>query len=119
MNYGTYCGSMQAFNLNTLLNLMHVKGKGRKTTLLHFVVKENIRSECKHIAQAVDQSFSISNLTSNGIDGKDETYVNDEDDYMHLGLQVVSGLIDELHNVKNVVGIDLDLVTSCVSKLFS
>ena len=36
---------------------------------------------------------------------------------MRFGLQAVAGLSDELHNVKKAAGIDLDTVTSCVSKL--
>jgi hypothetical protein len=119
MNSGTYRGGAQAFNLNTLLKLADVKGKDGKTTLLHFVVQEIIRSEGKHIADAADQSPSSSNPTSYGIDGKDETSVNKEEDYVRFGLQVVSGLSDELHNVKKAAGIDSDTLTSCVSKLAS
>ncbi|RRT80270.1 hypothetical protein BHE74_00032719 [Ensete ventricosum] len=45
MNDGTYRGGAQAFKLDTLLKLSDVKGADGKTTLLHFVVKEMIRSE--------------------------------------------------------------------------
>ena len=38
MNYGTYRGGAQSFNLNTLMKLVNVKGRDGKTTLLHFVV---------------------------------------------------------------------------------
>lgn len=119
MNSGTNRGGAQAFNLNTLLKLADVKGKDGKTTLLHFVVQEIIRSEGKHIAEAAAQSASSSDPTSYGLDGKDETSVNKEDDHMRLGLQAVAGLSDELHNVKKAAGIDSDTVTSCVSKLAS
>lgn len=119
MNSGTYRGGAQAFNLNTLLKLADVKGTDGKTTLLHFVVQEIIRSEGKHIAEAADQSASSSVPTSYGIDGKDESSVNKEDHYMRFGLQAVAGLSDELHNVKKAAGIDSDTVTSCVSKLAS
>lgn len=119
MNSGTNRGGAQAFNLNTLLKLADVKGTDGKTTLLHFVVHEIIRSEGKRIAEAADQSHSSSNATSYGIDGKDETSANKEDDYMRYGLQAVAGLSDELHNVKKAAGIDSDTVTGCVSKLAS
>ena len=106
MNSGTYCGGSQAFNINTLLKLADVKGTDGKTTLVHFVVQEIIRSEGKHIAEAADQSASSSVPTSYGIDGKDESSVNKEDDYMRFGLLAVAGLSDELHNVKKDAEID-------------
>jgi len=56
---------------------------------VHFVVQEIIRSEGKHIAEAADQSTSRSVPASYGIDGKDESSVNKEDDYMRFGLQAV------------------------------
>ena len=92
MNSGTYRGGAQAFNLNTLLKLADVKGTDGKTTLVHFVVQEIIRSEGKHIAEGADQSTSSSVPTSYGIDGKDESSVNKEDDYMRFGLQLLQGL---------------------------
>ena len=54
MNSGTYCTSAQAFNLNTLLKLADVKGTDGKTTLVHFVVQEIIRSKGKHIAKIAE-----------------------------------------------------------------
>ena len=86
---------------------------------MHFVVQEIIRSEGKHIAEAEDQSASSSVPTSYGIDGKDESSINKEDDYMLFGLQAVAGLSDELHNVKKAARIDSDTMASCVSKLAS
>ena len=44
MNSGTYRGGAQDFNLNTVLKLADVKGTDGKTTLVHFVVQEIIRS---------------------------------------------------------------------------
>ena len=43
MNSSTYHGGAQAFNLNTLLKLVDVKGTDGKTNLVHFVVQEIIR----------------------------------------------------------------------------
>ena len=45
MNVGTNRGEATAFKLDTLLKLVDVKGTDGKTTLLHFVVQEIIRSE--------------------------------------------------------------------------
>lgn len=45
MNVGTARGGAMAFKLDTLLKLADVKGTDGKTTLLHFVVQEMIRSQ--------------------------------------------------------------------------
>ncbi|CAH1454593.1 unnamed protein product [Lactuca virosa] len=45
MNIGTNRGDAQAFKLDTLLKLIDVKGADGKTTLLHFVVQEIVRTE--------------------------------------------------------------------------
>ncbi|KAI8005634.1 Formin-like protein 5 [Camellia lanceoleosa] len=56
MNDGTFRGGAQAFKLDTLLKLSDVKGTDGKTTLLHFVVKEIIRSEGVRAARAARQT---------------------------------------------------------------
>ncbi|WJX13250.1 Formin-like protein 11 [Trifolium repens] len=45
MNVGTIRGGARAFKLDALLKLADVKGTDGKTTLLHFVVQEIVRSE--------------------------------------------------------------------------
>jgi len=45
MNVGTARGGAMAFKLDTLLKLADVKGADGRTTLLHFVVQEMIRSQ--------------------------------------------------------------------------
>lgn len=45
MNDGTIRGGAKAFKLDALLKLSEVKGTDGRTTLLHFVVQEMIRSE--------------------------------------------------------------------------
>ncbi|OAY67153.1 Formin-like protein 1 [Ananas comosus] len=52
MNVGTNRGDAHAFKLDTLLKLVDVKGTDGKTTLLHFVVQEIIRSEGSRLASA-------------------------------------------------------------------
>eukprot|EP01018_Ginkgo_biloba_P024379 Gb_11092 [translate_table: standard] len=117
MNAGTFRGDAQAFNLDTLLKLADVKGTDGKTTLLHFVVQEIIRSEGMRIARTADQYPRNSYSTSNSRHGKQESSVDNENDYQRLGLQVVAGLSNELHNVKKAAGIDSDVLTSSASKL--
>lgn len=47
MNAGTSRGNAQAFNLSSLRKLSDVKSADGKTTLLHFIVEEVVRSEGK------------------------------------------------------------------------
>ncbi|XVE49777.1 hypothetical protein DITRI_Ditri01bG0109000 [Diplodiscus trichospermus] len=115
MNDGTYRGGAQAFKLDTLLKLSDVKGIDGKTTLLHFVVQEIIRSEGRRALRTQLSSQSLSSFCS-------EDFVEDhnrdrEEHYRSLGLQVVSGLSGELEDVKKAAVIDADSLTSTVSKL--
>ncbi|CAM8891031.1 unnamed protein product [Rhodiola kirilowii] len=115
MNNGTYRGGAQAFKLDTLLKLSDVKGTDGKTTLLHFVVQEIIRSEGIRAARVARESHSSSSF-------KSEDYVEDfsedsEEYYCSLGLQVVSGLDDELKDVKKAAIIDADGLTTTVTNL--
>ncbi|KAJ1441921.1 Formin, FH2 domain [Sesbania bispinosa] len=107
MNDGTYRGGAQAFKLDTLLKLSDVKGTDGKTTLLHFVVQEIIRSEGIKAARAAKESKSSSSIKT------DET----EDHYREIGLQVVSHLSSELENVKKAAVLDADSLTATASKL--
>ena len=47
MNTGTSRGSADGFKIESLLKLKDIKGKDRKTSLLHFIVKELIKKEDK------------------------------------------------------------------------
>ncbi|KAL2466868.1 Formin-like protein [Abeliophyllum distichum] len=87
MNDGTFRGGAQAFKLDTLLKLSDVKGIDGKTTLLLFVVQEIIRSE------------------------------ESDEHFRSIGLQVVSGLGNQLENVKKAAVLDADGLTGTVSKL--
>ncbi|KAL3637700.1 hypothetical protein CASFOL_018148 [Castilleja foliolosa] len=101
MNDGTNRGSAKAFKLDTLLKLVEIKGIDGKTTLLHFVVQEIIRSEGTD-----DQTLSRKpNLNFN------------EDDLKKQGLQIISGLSKELGNVKKAASMDSDVLSGYVSKL--
>ncbi|KAL0443436.1 UNVERIFIED_CONTAM: Formin-like protein 5 [Sesamum latifolium] len=115
MNDGTFRGGAQAFKLDTLLKLSDVKGTDGKTTLLHFVVQEIIRSEGKRAARAAKENPSISSLKS---DDQLEEPTEESDEHLRsIGLQVVSGLSNELENVKRAAILDTDSLTGTVSKL--
>jgi len=100
MNVGTNRGEARAFKLDTLLKLVDVKGTDGKTTLLHFVVQEIIRSE------GTDSNTKVeSNPTFN------------EGVFKKQGLQIVSGLSRELSHIKKAAGMDADVLRGYVSKL--
>ncbi|KZV55450.1 hypothetical protein F511_24344 [Dorcoceras hygrometricum] len=108
MNSGTNRGDAHAFNIHTLLKLLDVKGADRKTTLLHFVVQEIIRTE----------GSSISGVHHNPepIKSRQPTLC-DEVEFLKIGLQVVSGLSGELTNVKKAASMDANLLSNDIAKL--
>ncbi|WMV48810.1 hypothetical protein MTR67_042195 [Solanum verrucosum] len=114
MNDGTFRGGAQAFKLDTLLKLSDVKGIDGKTTLLHFVVQEIIRSEGIRAARARDRG-SVSSIKSDDL--PEDQSQDAEEYYRSTGLQVVSGLSSELENVKKAAILDADSLTGTVSKL--
>lgn len=91
MNVGTARGEARAFKLDTLLKLADVKGADGTTTLLHFVVREIIRSECG---------------TPDGSWRREEE-----------GVKMVAGLGRELGNVKKAAGMDWDVLGRYLSNL--
>lgn len=101
MNDGTYRGGAQAFKLDTLLKLSDVKGTDGKTTLLHFVVQEIIRSEGLRSAAHAAKEPKDSKQSHHQI----------------LGLQAVSGLGNELEHVKNAAVLDAGSLIGTVAKL--
>jgi Formin Homology 2 Domain len=98
MNVGTNRGEAKAFKLDTLLKLADVKGTDGKTTLLHFVVQEIIRSE---------ETNGEHNVQNNPR----------EEQFRNQGLRVVSGLSNELSNVRKAAGMDSDVLSGYISKL--
>lgn len=103
MNVGTNRGDAHAFKLDTLLKLVDVKGADGKTTLLHFVVQEIVRSEGSRL--------------HGGNDANDQFAIQNEVELKKLGLQVVSGLSGELVSVKKVATMDSTVLTNEVGKL--
>ncbi|XP_028807700.1 formin-like protein 5 [Neltuma alba] len=115
MNDGTFRGGAQAFKLDTLLKLSDVKGVDGKTTLLHFVVKEIIRSEGIRAVRATKESKSFSSIKTDDL--LEEVSTESEERYRELGLQVVSRLSSELENVKKAAALDADVLTGTTAKL--
>ena len=109
MNVGTIRGGARAFKLDTLLKLADVKGTDGKTTLLHFVVQEIIRSEGIRVSDSIMGRISKKS--------KSNTVEEREEDYRRMGLDLVSGLSTELYNVKKTAAIDLDVLGCSVSNL--
>lgn len=112
MNVGTIRGGARAFKLDALLKLADVKGTDGKTTLLHFVVQEIVRSEGIRVSDSIMGKISISQKSN-----KNRTEEEKEEDYRRMGLELVSGLSTELYNVKKTATIDLDVLASSVSNL--
>ena len=105
MNVGTNRGDATAFKLDTLLKLVDIKGTDGKTTLLHFVVQEIIRTEGSGGESSNENVQTQMNSQFN------------EDDFRKKGLQVVAGLSRDLGNVKKAAGMDSDVLSSYVLKL--
>ncbi|GJU41174.1 formin-like protein 1 [Tanacetum coccineum] len=91
MNIGTNRGDAQAFKLDTLLKLIDIKGADGKTSLLHFVVQEIIRTE------GTRHTNETTNLT--------------------IGLQTISSLGSDLSNVKKAAGMDSEVLIGDVTRL--
>ncbi|ONI30606.1 hypothetical protein PRUPE_1G261700 [Prunus persica] len=120
MNAGTSRGNAQAFNLSSLRKLSDVRSSDGKTTLLHFVVEEVIRSEGKRCVINTNHSLSRSssqshnrNLSSENLKPKEDR----EKEYMMLGLPMVGGISAEFSNVKKAAAIDYDSFAGTCSAL--
>ncbi|KAF9681568.1 hypothetical protein SADUNF_Sadunf05G0015200 [Salix dunnii] len=109
MNVGTIRGGAKAFKLDALLKLSDVKGTDGKTTLLHFVVQEIIRSEGIRVSNSIMGKISQKNKT--------KTVEEREENYRRMGHDLVSGLSTELYNVKKTATLDLDALASSVLNL--
>ncbi|XP_022735388.1 formin-like protein 5 [Durio zibethinus] len=115
MNDGTFRGGAKAFKLDTLLKLSDVKGVDGKTTLLHFVVQEIIRTEGLRAVRVARESKSFSSIKSDDL--LEDVSPDMEEHYRSLGLQVVSHLSSDLENVKKAAALDAENLTGTVAKL--
>jgi len=120
MNAGTSRGNAQAFKLTSLGKLSDVKSMDGKTTLLHFVVEEVVRTEGKRCFLNRNRSLSRnSSQRSNGsVISEDSASKGErEKEYMMLGLPAVGGLSIEFSNVKKAAQIDYDTFAATCSAL--
>ncbi|VFR01776.1 unnamed protein product [Cuscuta campestris] len=102
MNAGTTRGGATSFNLDALLKLPDIKAADGKTSLLHFIVQQIIRSE------GLDLSHSIVGKIQHPFG---------EYDYHRMGLDLVSGLGLELCHVKKAATVDLESLCQSLSHL--
>ncbi|GJN11937.1 hypothetical protein PR202_ga30175 [Eleusine coracana subsp. coracana] len=116
MNDGTFRGGAQAFKLDTLLKLADVKGIDGKTTLLHFVVQEIVRSEGVRAVRAAKEQVNGSICSVNSEDLSQDVG-DDTEHYRQLGLNVVSSLGEDLQNVRKAACLDSDALTISVASL--
>ncbi|XP_054790696.1 formin-like protein 8 [Prosopis cineraria] len=120
MNAGTSRGNAQAFNLSSLRKLSDVKSTDGKTTLLHFVVKEVVRSEGKRCVFNRDHRLSRSGSRKINSKGDTENSVSEEQrevEYLRLGLPFVGGISTEFSNVKKAALIDYNSLVASISSL--
>ncbi|KAK9027639.1 hypothetical protein V6N11_067464 [Hibiscus sabdariffa] len=113
MNAGTARGNAQAFNLTSLLKLSDVKSTDGKSTLLHFVVEQVVRSKGKECVASRSHSLGRSNSTTGNSTSKEDR----EKEYIMLGLPVVGGLSAEFSNVKKAATIDFNTLSGTCSAL--
>lgn len=129
MNAGTARGNAQGFNLSALRRLSDVKSIDGKTTLLHFVVEQVVRSEGRRCAINQNDSLDRSNsqrgknsdpnsASQTPKEEKEEEKENKkEKEYLMLGLPVLGGLSTEFYNVKKAAVIDHDSFINMCSTL--
>jgi len=121
MNAGTQRGNAQAFNMASLRKLSDVKSTDGKTTLLHFVVEEVVRSEGKRAVLNRSHSLSrSSSRNSNYSDDSQNSSASNEQrqkEYITLGLPVVGGISSEFSNVKKAAVTDYNAFVGSISAL--
>ncbi|XP_061360806.1 formin-like protein 8 [Gastrolobium bilobum] len=124
MNAGTQRGNAQAFNLASLRKLSDVKSTDGKTTLLHFVVEEVVRSEGKRAVLNRNHSLSRSNSRSSSSsnssghsENSDTSNEQRQRECITLGLPIVGGISSEFSNVKKAALIDYKSFVGSISAL--
>jgi hypothetical protein len=100
MNVGTARGGAMAFKLDTLLKLADVKGTDGKTTLLHFVVQEMVRSQ-KPPARAAEGLDIVTGLAAELTNVRKTATVD-----LDVLTTSVSSLSSGLSRIKALVGTD-------------
>lgn len=130
LNMGTNRGDAQAFKLDTLLKLADVKGTDNKTTLLHFVIQEIIRSESSKLTRLGSTCSTPSTPNTPGsptnfsakleaaMESPNAAQQNlDGEESKKMGMAMVMGLPTEMSNVKKAGGLDLNALKQSAQKL--
>uniref|UniRef100_A0A5B7BX91 Formin-like protein n=1 Tax=Davidia involucrata TaxID=16924 RepID=A0A5B7BX91_DAVIN len=121
MNAGTARGNAQGFNLSALKKLSYVKSTDGKTTLLHFVVEQVVRSEGQRCAINQNHGLGRNNGegSNNGDPNSDSPTAKEERDkeYLMLGLPALGALSIEFSNAKKAATIDHDSFINMCSTL--
>ncbi|XP_052181053.1 formin-like protein 4 [Diospyros lotus] len=122
MNAGTARGNAQGFNLSSLRKLSFVKSTDGKTTLLHFVVEQVVRSEGQRrvINQVRDLDERYNQSTNDRYPDSDSLRTKEEErdkEYFMSGLPVLGRLNVEFSNLKKAAAIDYDSFMNMYSNL--
>ncbi|KAB5524909.1 hypothetical protein DKX38_022658 [Salix brachista] len=119
MNAGTSRGNAQGFNLTALRKLSDVKSTDGKTTLLHFVVEQVVRSEGRRRVLNRSHSMERSNSqTKINSDLNSDTLTEEErnKEYMLSGLQALRDMIAEFSDVRRAAAVEFDsFINTCSS----
>lgn len=122
MNAGTSRGNAQGFNLSALRKLSDVKSTDGKTTLLHFVVEQVIRSEGRRSElngnHSLGRTYSQSTKTGDS-NSESSTPKERDNEYLKQGLPALEGLSNEFTNVKKAARIEHDTFINICSSLAS
>lgn len=111
MNAGTARGNAQGFNLTALRKLSDIKSTDGKTTLLHFVVEQVVRSEGKR--QVLNRNRSDLDTDTRAAAAEREK------ECVLLGLQAMEELRIEFSNVKKAATIEYNSFINTCSSLTS
>ncbi|KAM7252259.1 hypothetical protein ACFE04_024142 [Oxalis oulophora] len=119
MNAGTARGNAHAFNLSSLQKLSDVKSTDGKTTLLHFIVQEVMRSEGKRSVMRKNRSLgrNISLSRKSSFSDSPRSKEERDEEYLKLGIPIIGGLKSEFFNVKKAATVDYDEFISTCSVL--
>ncbi|CAM8984244.1 unnamed protein product [Rhodiola kirilowii] len=123
LNAGTARGNAQGFHLTALKKLSDVKSINGKTTLLHFVIEQVVRSEGRRCVVNRDHVLERGGSQKGKVGDPNPDSVKKQEqkdkEYMMLGLPVLGGLSVELSNVKKAATIEYDSFISACSLLTS
>lgn len=110
MNAGTARGNALGFKLSALDKLYDVKSTDGKTTLLHFIVEQVIRSEGRRLSNSRPPTqLDFGSATEN----------EEEKEFLSLGLLELGSLRTELSNVRKAATVEYESFINMCSSLSS